>query len=248
MNKDIYLFESSVLPISVAYLGNTDKSTLDNDVIDFEDVNLSYENFIYLFFDNNYHFFHVNEQFSKHEDLLIDNKIIKNMKAKSTNKLFLIDLITNKFIKNKKLKLNENLRLNLIKDMNNYNTIFDFKIHNKFLNLDDVIMIYNHQFNKNKKSLFRFKIFTNYYSEDLDESLTMSFNYLVEIPKNFDIQNYEVNVPKKIVEKVAVAPEENIVYSNYNSNNKAVYDDLEKECNDDSENESLSAVSSEDFF
>ena len=130
--------------------------------------------------------------------------------------------------------------------MNNYNTIFDFKIHNKFLNLDDVIMIYNHQFNKNKKSLFRFKIFTNYYSEDLDESLTMSFNYLVEIPKNFDIQNYEVNVPKKIVEKVAV--EENIVYSNYNSNNKAVYDDLEKEFNDDSENESLSMVSSEDFF
>jgi hypothetical protein len=105
-------------------------------------------------------------------------------------------------------------------------------------------MIYDHQFNKNKKKFFRFKIFTTYYSESLDESLTMCFNYLVEIPKKFDIQNYEANVSQK------VAVEENIVYSNYNSNNKEVYNDLEKEFNDDSENESIieSIISSEDIF
>jgi len=256
MSKSFSLDESLIIQLPVAYLGNSEKSIFDNDIVEFGDVRLSFDKFLTLFYNNNYKFFELNEQFSKIDELLIDNKIIKNSKSNTTNKVYLIDIITNKFITNKKMKINDTSKLFFIKDINNYKSLLDFKVYNKFLNFDEIHGIYKQQFNKNNKKYFRFKIYTNYYSDVLDESLTMAFNYLVEIPKNFIQQNYVASVSEEFThEEVAVAPEENIVYSIYHSNNAEVYDDLENELenefNDDSvslSNISLSNISSEDYF
>jgi hypothetical protein len=159
--------------------------------------------------------------------------------------VYLIDIITNKFITNKKMKINETSKLFFIKDINNYKSLLDFKVYNKFLNFDEIHGIYKQQFNKNNKKYFRFKIYANYYSDVLDESLTMAFNYLVEIPKNFSQHHSEANVSEEVADEVA--DEENIVYSNYHANIEVHHDELENELeNDDSV--SLSNISSEDYF
>jgi len=248
MSKSLSLDESLIMQLPVAYLGNSEKSLFDNDVIEFGDVRLSFDKFLSLFYNNNYKFFELNEQFSKFDELLIDNKRIKNSKSKSTNKVYLIDIITNKFITNKKMKISETSKLFFIKDINNYKSLLDFKVYNKFLNFDEIHGIYKQQFNKNNKKYFRFKIYANYYSDVLDESLTMAFNYLVEIPKNFSQHHYEANVSEVASESFSeVADEENIVYSNYHANIEVHHDELENDLeNDDSV--SLSNISSEDYF
>lgn len=245
MSKSLSLDESLIMQFPVAYLGNSEKSLFDNDVIEFGDVRLSFDKFLSLFYNNNYKFFELNEQFSKIDELLIDNKRIINSKSKSTNKVYLIDIITNKFITNKKMKISDTSKLFFIKDINNYKSLLDFKVYNKFLNFDEIHGIYKQQFNKNNKKYFRFKIYANYYSDVLDESLTMAFNYLVEIPKNFSQHHSEANVSEEVADEVA--DEENIVYSNYHANKEVHHDELENELeNDDSV--SLSNISSEDYF
>ena len=248
MSKSLPLDESLIMQLPVAYLGNSEKSIFENDVIEVGDVRLSFDKLLSLFYNNNYKFFELNEQFNKLDELLVDNKIIKNSKSKSTNNVYLIDIITNKFITNKKMKISDTSKLFFIKDINNYKSLLDFKVYNKFLNFDEIHGIYKQQFNKNNKKYFRFKIYANYYSDVLDESLTMAFNYLVEIPKNFSHYHYEANVSKVASESFSeVVDEENIVYSNYHSKNIEIDDDLENELEND-DNVSLSNISSEDYF
>jgi len=256
MSNTKILNESIILPIPIAYLANNEKLTNIDDIIEFNDVELSYDLFLNCFYDNNYKFFELNDQYNKLEELMIDNKKIKKLESKNFSngiKVYLIDIINSKFISNKKMKVNNISKISLIKDISRYNSLLDFKIYNNQLSLEDIYTFYRQHVNRNNKKYFRIKIITDYYSTDLDENVTMSFNFLVEIPKKYRTDDYvvpDVSVPDVSAPDVSApdvsapdvsapdvsAPkgldlEENKVYSNYNKN-KAIYDDLENDFKD----------------
>jgi len=257
--------EKNILEIYVSYLSNSENAIPSSDIIQFEDINITLDMFKSCFFDNNYEFFELNNQFSEYEEFLIHNKTIKNgdfkfMKYKTnknsdlpssnsgnvlkrTNKVILIDIMSNKFICNKKMKINDIKKIAFIKDINKYNSLFDFKIYNHHLSFDDIISIYNHHPNKNNKNYFRFKIITSYYSNELDETISVCFNYLVETPKEYNTNLIDINQPEQDIILNDNIPDklnennikidnnnnnnslnnlfnskENIVYSNYNRN------------------------------
>lgn len=218
--------ESNIFQLTIAYLSNNDNAAVDTDVIEFNDVEMSFELFKNSFYHNNYEYFELNSQFTEVEELMIQNKTIRHFDSKifkNGTRLNLVDIVNNKFISNKKMKINDIKRLAFIKDINRYNSLLDFKIYKNYLNFDDIFTLFNQQVNKDTKKYFRFKVIANYYSDDLDESVTMSFNYLVPVDNVVDvpkaIEPKAVEVPKAIVEvpKAVVAENtiENIVYSNY---------------------------------
>ena len=219
--------ESNIFQLTIAYLSNNENAALDTDVIEFNDVEMSFEMFKNSFYHNNYEYFELNSQFTEVEELMIQNKTIRHFDSKifkNGTRLNLVDIVNNKFISNKKMKINDIKRLAFIKDINRYNSLLDFKIYKNYLNFDDIFTLFNQQVNKDTKKYFRFKVIANYYSDDLDESVTMSFNYLVPIdnvveePKAI-VEEPKAVEPKAIVEvpKAVVAENtiENIVYSNY---------------------------------
>jgi len=224
--------ESNIFQLTIAYLSNNENAALDTDVIEFNDVEMSFEMFKNSFYHNNYEYFELNSQFTEVEELMIQNKTIRHFDSKifkNGTRLNLVDIVNNKFISNKKMKINDIKRLAFIKDINRYNSLLDFKIYNNHLTIDDIFTTFNQHVDKDTKKYFRFKIIANYYSDDLDESVTMSFNYLVptdnvveepkalvEEPKAMEPKATEpkaiVEVPKAVVAENTI---ENIVYSNY---------------------------------
>jgi hypothetical protein len=202
--------EKKILEFVVSCLSNNENVLRSDKLIEFDDVEISLDLFKNCFFDNNYEFFELNNQFRNNDAFLIYNKTIKNSfnsaaASQKTNKVVLIDIISNKFICNKKTKIDDIKKISVIKDINKYTSLFDFNVHINNLNFDDINSIYNQYPNKNNKTYFRFKIITIYHSNELDENISMCFNYLVEIP------NSEKNINKNDTS-------ENIVYSNYNKN------------------------------
>ena len=275
INENKIYLEKSIIEINISCISNHENPISIDKIIDFDDVKISLDLFKNCFFENNYEFFELNTQFTNNEEFLIHNKTIKNcdfkfMKYKTnknsvfsisgvstqrTNKVILIDIMSNKFISNKKTKINDIKKISFIKDINKYNSLFDFKIHISHLCFDDIISIYNQHPNKNNKKYFRFKIIAIYYSNELDESLSMCFNYLVEIPKCeinlIDDFNKNQNIVHDVSDVSDVSDirdvsdvsqisqvknkldlfnkKENIVYSNYNKNKDKILNNHELE-------------------
>jgi hypothetical protein len=245
MNKNYIkeTLERETFQITIANLTNSDKPQVDRDIIELNDVEMSFELFRNCFYNNNYKYFELNSQFNDLEELLLFNKTIKYSNFKSIqnykngnkiNLINLIDIMNYKYIKNKKTKVSDSTKISLIKDISTFDSLLDFNIYNNHLSLNNVLDIFNQQVNKQYKKYFRFKIKTTYYSVDLDETLSICFNYLVKIPKSIDDKNTdlhedinEVIVNEVIVEesKKSEKPEKpevkaasnkvNIVYSNY---------------------------------
>jgi len=234
-NNDFSLplpLEKNILEINVSTLSNSDNdfgNVNNEDVLDFHDIPISLELFKNSFFDNNYGFFELNTQYSNYEEFAISDKFIKNSEfkfmknKKRTNKVMLIDVISNKFICNKKTKINDIKKINFIKDINKYNSLFDFKIHINHLSFDDIISIYNQHPNKNNKHYFRFKIRAIYYSNQLDENVALSFNFLAKIQNLETLSNDIDTLTKNIQTYEDIESKGNIVYSNYkNKQSKSI--------------------------
>lgn len=223
-NSSVESLENQVYQITIANLANSEDIKTDIDAIEFNDVEIPLDLFKNCFFNNNYRFFELNNQYSDLDELKIHNKTIKSANFKNYKngtKLDLVDIMSYKFIKNKKTKISDVAKMYLIKDLSLYNSLLDFKVYNTHLSFDNVVSIYNKSINRKIKKYFRFKIKAAYYSADLDETLSLYFNYLVEIPKksnkikdtddNFDQQT--TSEPMMNINKVGTL--ENIVYSNY---------------------------------
>jgi len=192
MNKESSIgdLERSIYQITIADLANYDKTLNnkdDDEIIEFEDVKISYKLFKHCFYDNNYEHFDLNIQSKYINEISINNKIIKQTSLYKNYvggaKINIIDILILKYIENKKIKLNDVTKISLIKDFNKYNSLLDFKTYKNNLRFDDVLNLFNHYENKNSKKYFRFKIKVTYYSDTLDETISMYFNYLVKIPK-----------------------------------------------------------------
>jgi hypothetical protein len=220
--------EKNILEVIVSTLSNSDNDLnydKNDDIIEFHDIPISLDLFKNSFFDNNYGFFELNTQYSNYKEFAICDKIIKNSEfkfmknKKRTNKVMLIDIISNKFICNKKTKINDIKKINFIKDINKYNSLFDFKIHINHLSFDDILSIYNQHPNKNNKHYFRFKIRAIYYSNQLDENVTLSFNFLTKIQNLETLSNDVTDTLTKnnhtYEDNESNESNENIVYSNY---------------------------------
>jgi hypothetical protein len=198
MNKNKRVLESNIFQLTVAYLSNNEKPNYnDKDLIEFNDEQITFEMLKEFFYDNNFGFFEINEQYSYADELMILNKTIKNyetavmkildldyFKINNVNRMNFIDILNNKFISNKKVKVDNVSKISLIKDVNSYNSLYDFKIYNQSLNLNDIISRLYQNNNKYNKTHLRIKIIANYYSLHLNEEVNMCFNYLVEIPKD----------------------------------------------------------------
>ena len=210
MEKRICL-ESQIFEITIAHLANNGNHTKDNDSIELNDVKITFDLFKRCFFENSYDTFQVNCQYSTLEQLLLENKTIKKSNFRSFKngaKFNLLDIMNYKHIKDKKTKACDVSNLSLLKDLSLYTSLVDFKIYNNSLSLDNIYAIFNQHVNKKSKKYFRFKIKTSYYSVDLDETLSIYFNFLVKIPKN-------INVFHQIIDEPDDDTFENITYSNY---------------------------------
>jgi hypothetical protein len=185
--------ENSIFQIPIAHLSNNEKIINDTNLFELNDTEISLDLFKNCFYNNNYEYFELNTQYNDFDEFMIQNKTIKSQNMNIFNnqrpKIILMDIINNNFICNKKKKINDIIKVSFIKDINKYNSLFDFKIYNNHLNFNDIITIYNQDNNKINKKYFRFKIIATYYSVDLDESVSICFNYLVEIPKNMTISS-----------------------------------------------------------
>jgi len=214
--------EGKIFQITIADLANTNNPPIANETIEFKDTKITFELFKTIFFDNNYNYFELSNQFRDYDQVSINNKVI----TKSTffknyiggTKVNIIDILILKYMQNKKTRLDDISRISLLKDFNTYDSLIDFKIYNNQLSLDDVKTLFRLYDNKHSKKYFRFKIKATYYSSALDETISMYFNYLVKIPKDcfknikkpvVDDESYEESVfdDKEL---------ENFVYSNYN--------------------------------
>ena len=267
--------ERLIYQTTIADLTNINKSINNNAVVDFKDVKISFELFKHFFYDNNYKHFDLNNQTKDLNEMLINSKIIKKnsfyKNYEGGTKINIVDILILKYIENKKTKLDDVTKISLIKDFNRYNSLLDFKIYNNHLGLDDILTLFNQYENKNNKKYFRFKIKVTYYSVDLDESISMYFNYLVKIPENISMYfNYLVKVPENIyndetndnensvfedsVEDDLLEPikstkeTENIVYSNYikkvKDENINLNELIENDDDDNASNHSNISVSS----
>lgn len=226
------ILESNIFQLTVAYLANSEKSNYnEDDLIDFDDEHVTIEMLKDYFFDNNFGFFEINQQYSCTDELMILNKTIKNCETTvmnilnvdkfkpNLNRMNFIDIIYNKFISNKKVKVDNVSKISFIKDVNKYNSLFDFKIYNQCLKLNDVISCLYQTNNKNNKTHLRLKVIANYYSEHLNEEVNMGFNFLVEIPKD-KVPPQPKKKQRFIVEEEPKKDEKqylNIVYSQYNA-------------------------------
>lgn len=234
-----YSLERKVFQVTIADLANVSNPQLVNDIIEFEDIAIPFDVFKTCFYDNNYNYFELNNQFRNIEALTLNNKIIKALSFYKNyiggTKVNLIDILILKYMKNKKTRLDDISRISLLKDFNTYDSLVDFKIYNNHLSLDDIFTLYNLHENKKNKRYFRFKIKTTYYSSILDETISMFFNYIVKIPTKienpdnnednisvvseednevFDDENDEEN--KEFQQPLlSTNTRENIVYSNY---------------------------------
>jgi hypothetical protein len=180
--------EPLVFQIAIADLANTNNpQNFSEEIIEFSDIKISFDLFKNCFFDNNYQHFELNSQFKNLEELRINKKLIKQSNFFKNylggTKVNIIDILILKYMQNKKTRLDDISRISLIKDFNTYDSLLDFKIYNNQLGLDDILTLFNLYNNKAVKNFFRFKIKTTYYSSVLDETISMYFNYLVEIPK-----------------------------------------------------------------
>lgn len=249
--------ERRIYQITIADLANSDNVFTHNEPIEFKDIKMSFDLFKYCFYDNNYKHFDLNSQIKDMDEISINNKIIKQPSVyknyESGTKVNIIDIMTLKYIENKKTKLDDIKKLSLVKDFNKYNTLIDFKMYNTHLGVDDILTLFNHYHNKNSKKYFRFKIKTTYYSVDLDESISMYFNYLVKIPKNMN--SYKTTDDhESILDDDSIIHDdsidelnnevENIVYSNYI---KKVNDELIEHHHEDDSISSDSNISVSSF-
>lgn len=262
MNKN-YTKESlerKTFQITIANLTNSDKPQVDRDIIELNDVEMSFELFRNCFYNNNYKYFELNSQFSDLEELLLFNKTIKYSNFKSIqnykngnkiNLINLIDIMNYKYIKNKKTRVSDSTKISLIKDISTFDSLLDFNIYNNHLSLNNVLDIFNQQVNKQYKKYFRFKIKTTYYSVDLDETLSICFNYLVKIPKSIDDKNTdlyedinEVIVDEVIIEEsVCEEPEVKVVSKKEKSNKvNIVYSNYRKKSDNQNKLNSLKSI------
>jgi len=182
--------EPFVFQIAIADLANTNNpQNFNEEIIEFSDVKISFEMFKNCFFDNNYQHFELNDQFRNLKELGINEKLINHSSFFKNyiggTKVNIIDILILKYMKNKKTRLDDISRISLIKDFNTYDSLLDFKIYNNQLALDDILTLFNLYNNKAVKKFFRFKIKATYYSTVIDETISMYFNYLVDIPKCF---------------------------------------------------------------
>jgi len=192
MKKNLEINECYILQIPIAYISNNknDIVNIENDktnTIELADNYLTFEKFTNLFYGNNYHYFEINSQYKGTEEFLI-NKKIKNYNTsliKKNVKLSIIDIMSEKYISKNKTKIPNHKYINFIKDVTNYSSLLDFKFYNQRLTLEDVSIIYQQQYKKNKKQFFRFTITVNYYSVDLEENINIISSFLTKIPNRF---------------------------------------------------------------
>lgn len=249
-SSSIESLENKIFQITIANLANNDKLVVENDIIEFNDVEMSLELFKNCFYDNNYRFFEINNQFSQLEELKIHNKTIKSANFKNYKngtKIDLIDVMTYKYIKNKKTKINDTAKLFLIKDISIHNSLLDFKIYNTHLNFDNILDIYKQNKNIKNKEYFRFKIKANYYSSDLDENICFYFNYLVKIPKknNKNKEYTDVNIVSNIDKKNII--HEETTHDNSIFDESTVDNDLFDESTVDNDSFNKSIVDNDSF-
>jgi hypothetical protein len=186
----LIIHETQIIQLIIANLANNDLDLLQYDELieyyDTNDTKIKFDHFINLFFDNNTHSFEINDQYRYSPELLINNKIIRSLfKNYTHNNLTILDIIKTQHIKNKKIKISESKSLSLISHINKHNSLFDFKIYKSTLSLDDILYIFNNKPNKNNKKYFRFKIIVNYHYNDINENVSICFNYLTKIPASF---------------------------------------------------------------
>jgi len=276
-HPSVETLENQVHQITIADLANSTTGSTDTDVIEFNDVELSLELFKNCFFNNTYRFFELNSQYSDLAELKIHNKTIKSASFKNYKngtKLDLLDIMSYKFIKNKKTKMSDVSKMYLVKDLSSYNSLLDFKIYNAYLSFDNIVSFYNQHINRKNKKYFRFKIKASYYSSDLDETLSLYFNYLVKVPKkskkskelvdNNEDDTFEyntldentdssssINEPfrQALLDTNKVNKLENMVYSNYKKANKDpstrdLVPKTNESINDDDENDDDAASES----
>jgi len=187
---DFRINETQIIQIIIANLANNELDlSPDDELIEYYDTNdikIKFDHFINLFFDNNTYSFEINDQYRYSQELLINNKVIKSLfKNYTHNNLTILDIIKTQHIKNKKIKISESKSLSLINHINKHNSLFDFKIYKSTLSLDDILYIFNNKPNKNSKKYFRFKIIVNYHYDDVNENVSICFNYLTKIPSSF---------------------------------------------------------------
>lgn len=245
--------ESKIFLINIAVMSNvslsneeyynTDDYCSKNYTMELEDSIVTFDKFSQLCYPNNYSFFELNDQYKRNTDFLLNKNIKQNSFSnlnKQNLKLSIIDVMREKYITKNKTKIPSYKYINFIKDVNNYASLLDFKYYKQKLNLEDVYILFQQQYKKEQKEYFRFTIAVNYYSNDLEENIEVIYPFLVKIPNNFKIENYnvEIEIPEEILQeevKMNHEPEvqykedekiiENIVYSNYINNNDNMNND-----------------------
>jgi len=251
--KNIVINENLICQINIAIISNSQEEYEDNDSfsnknynMELEDNILTFSKFSNICYPNNYSFFELNDQYKGNKEILL-NKNIKNNNFSNLNKknlkLSIIDIMREKYITKNKIKIPNSKYINFVKDVNNYASLLDFKYYKQKLNLEDIYIIYQQQYKKEQKKYFRFTISVNYYSSDLEQSIQITYPFLVKIPKVFKMENYDINNSFEKEEEEEEEEEEdkkiveNIVYSNYINNDNSS-NTSSNEFNDNSDIES----------
>ena len=234
-NSKLESLESKIFQITIANLANVDKPLIDTDFIELNDVNISLDIFKNCFYNNNYKYFEFNPQFQDLEALKIHNKTIKfsNFKNyKNGTKIDLDEIMSYKYIKNKKMKVNDIAKLSFMKEISNFNSLLDFNIYNSNLGFDNILAIFDKQYNKKTKKYFRFKIKANYYSIDFDETLSIYFNFLVKVPKKNKVSDdSSISDSESDFESVDTSNSDESVSETYNENENIVYSNYIRKIN-----------------
>ena len=198
--------EYAIYPVVIASLANNSEHYYKDatELIEFVDIPITFRSFISFFYENNGGQFEINTQYRYSNELLFSDKSIKPLVNNNymNYNLTTIDIIKDQFINNKKTKIPDGKYLSFVRDISKYNSILDYKIYVSKLNLNDVLNLFSTHYSKNNKTHFRFKIITNYYSHDLDESASFCLNYLCEIPENLLPNDNIVSSVPRVIEPV----------------------------------------------
>jgi hypothetical protein len=219
---EFYIYQ---IPIAILSNSENEYNTTNEKkhTLDLEDTLISFDKFTELFYKNMYSFFELNDQYKGDQSFSI-NKNIKNLTPsffKKTSILSIVDIMSENYIAKNKTKLPHNKYMNLIKEVNYYSSLLDYKNYKQSLSLEDIYSIFSLQTNIKNKTHFRFVVTANYYSSDLQENIDLNLGYLVEIP-NTIMSNTAEPVIENIIntefanEVINTDTVENLSYSNYN--------------------------------
>jgi hypothetical protein len=161
----------------------------NNNIYYFNDIQLSFDEFIFMFYNSNIKYFTVNCQ--SIDKLLLSNQTYKNIND-SNEPFELINVIKSIYFKNHIYNsMDANTIIELQKESNNFFSLFNFTYIINSLDLDSIIFnirtnkIFNFDENtentENNNFNMRIKIKVYYKSKITDISCIMYFNYIVDM-------------------------------------------------------------------